>query len=366
MPCSGRGSPCAARSGIDSLRCVFEIGSTQCGGTCLIAMPISWAGMPAVARRTICGGVRTDRRDRRAPPSITSCAISAPEFPAPTTSTSRSRNGSGFMYAGRVDELAGEAVAAGPIGNERRAVVARRDDHVLGAQSGLGPSRAASRLRRARSGRRAYPCARRGRAVRRSRGSTRAGRRARPSGRSGAGCAGPAGRRGAAACGAAAGRSADATRRRAPGLPRARAARSRARAEALPSQVRPSRRRRSRARAIPRRSPTIGRTRIEGQPVIEGMQLKAIDKPTPTPQPERREAKVRSPGLRDLSFADWKAIVIRAFKKFMAEQRDDARVGARVQLVLRDPLRADRRDRPLHADRRAADDHESRSTTCTA
>ena len=70
IPCSGRGSPCAARSGIESLRCVFEIGSTQCGGTRLIAMPISCAGMPAVARRTICGGVRTDSVERFAPPSI--------------------------------------------------------------------------------------------------------------------------------------------------------------------------------------------------------------------------------------------------------------------------------------------------------
>ena len=42
-----------------------------------------------------------------------------------------------------------------------------------------------------------------------------------------------------------------------------------------------------------------------------------LNEPTPTPQPERREPKVREPGLRDFSFADWKAIVIRAFKKFM-------------------------------------------------
>jgi membrane protein len=42
-----------------------------------------------------------------------------------------------------------------------------------------------------------------------------------------------------------------------------------------------------------------------------------LDEPTPTPQPERQEPKVRDPGLRDLSFADWKAIIIRAFKKFM-------------------------------------------------
>lgn len=37
----------------------------------------------------------------------------------------------------------------------------------------------------------------------------------------------------------------------------------------------------------------------------------------PSPQPERREPSLRNPGLRDLSVADWKAIVIRAFKEFM-------------------------------------------------
>jgi membrane protein len=37
----------------------------------------------------------------------------------------------------------------------------------------------------------------------------------------------------------------------------------------------------------------------------------------PAPQPERREPRVANPGLRDLSFADWKAIVVRAFKEFM-------------------------------------------------
>ena len=47
------------------------------------------------------------------------------------------------------------------------------------------------------------------------------------------------------------------------------------------------------------------------------MQLRSLEKPTPTPQPERREPRVRDPRLRDLSFADWKAIFIRAFKKFM-------------------------------------------------
>ena len=123
-------------------------------------------------------------------------------------------------------QLAGEAVAARPVGNERRAVVARRDDHVLGADRpcvGLECQASPSRLDARRP---ACRCARRGRDARRSRGSTRSGRRARPSGRSGAGCAGRAGRRAGAACAGAAGRSAAATRRPAPGRPRARAGRS--------------------------------------------------------------------------------------------------------------------------------------------
>ncbi|HKT44142.1 MAG TPA: hypothetical protein VJQ85_05025 [Gaiellaceae bacterium] len=97
-PWSGRGSPCALRSGIDSLRCAFVSGSTQWGGSLRMPIPISCAGIPAVARRTICGGVRTDSRLREAPPSATSVAISAPEFPAPTTRTSRPRYGAGFRY----------------------------------------------------------------------------------------------------------------------------------------------------------------------------------------------------------------------------------------------------------------------------
>ncbi|HET7571563.1 MAG TPA: hypothetical protein VFJ77_02710 [Gaiellaceae bacterium] len=66
-------------------------GSTQPGGSFRIAIPIAWAGIPAVVRRTICGGVRTDSQERAAPPSATSVAISAPELPAPTTSTARPR-----------------------------------------------------------------------------------------------------------------------------------------------------------------------------------------------------------------------------------------------------------------------------------
>ena len=41
----------------------------------------------------------------------------------------------------------------------------------------------------------------------------------------------------------------------------------------------------------------------------------------PEPQPERNEPSVPDPRLRDLTFADWKAIVVRGFKGFM---RDNA------------------------------------------
>jgi membrane protein len=43
----------------------------------------------------------------------------------------------------------------------------------------------------------------------------------------------------------------------------------------------------------------------------------ALNGTIPEPQPERREAPIDDPGLRDLTFADWKAIVIRAGKKFL-------------------------------------------------
>jgi membrane protein len=36
-----------------------------------------------------------------------------------------------------------------------------------------------------------------------------------------------------------------------------------------------------------------------------------------TPQPERKESRLCDPGLRDLSFRDWRAIVVRAFKGFL-------------------------------------------------
>jgi membrane protein len=36
-----------------------------------------------------------------------------------------------------------------------------------------------------------------------------------------------------------------------------------------------------------------------------------------TPQPERHEPRLQDPGIRDLSFRDWRAILVRAFKQFL-------------------------------------------------
>ena len=47
----------------------------------------------------------------------------------------------------------------------------------------------------------------------------------------------------------------------------------------------------------------------EAQPAEEG----------PMPQPEREEPRLQAPGLRDLSFRDWRAIFVRAFKEFLED-----------------------------------------------
>jgi membrane protein len=44
---------------------------------------------------------------------------------------------------------------------------------------------------------------------------------------------------------------------------------------------------------------------------------RTLEGPTPGPQPERHEPRVHDPGLRDLTFADWRAIAIRAGKRFL-------------------------------------------------
>ena len=58
------------------------------------AMPISWLGTPRVSRRTMFGGVLTERSTWQ-PTSASSSAISAAELPAPTTSTCLPRYGDG-------------------------------------------------------------------------------------------------------------------------------------------------------------------------------------------------------------------------------------------------------------------------------
>jgi membrane protein len=58
-------------------------------------------------------------------------------------------------------------------------------------------------------------------------------------------------------------------------------------------------------------SPPVGRRTSRPEPD------EALLEDGPSPQPERREPPLRDPRLRDLSFADWKAIVTRAFKEFM-------------------------------------------------
>ena len=77
-------------------RIVAAIASTAATGRCPLATPNTWVGSPSTSRRTIAGGVLTDSATAAAPCSTRSTAISAPEFPAPTTSTRRPRNGSPF------------------------------------------------------------------------------------------------------------------------------------------------------------------------------------------------------------------------------------------------------------------------------
>lgn len=55
------------------------------------------------------------------------------------------------------------------------------------------------------------------------------------------------------------------------------------------------------------------RARTEGRPEPDEVDLE------PTPQPERGEPTVGDPGLRDLSFADYRAALVRAGKQFMAD-----------------------------------------------
>jgi membrane protein len=53
--------------------------------------------------------------------------------------------------------------------------------------------------------------------------------------------------------------------------------------------------------------------RTHGRPLPD----EALLDEEPTPQPERGEPRLEDPGLRDLSFKDWRAIVVRAGKEFL-------------------------------------------------
>src|SRR4051795_6427028 len=55
------------------------------------------------------------------------------------------------------------------------------------------------------------------------------------------------------------------------------------------------------------------------QPRPEPDEAELADDDVPGPQPEQHEPDLPDPRLRDLSFADWKAIVTRAFKEFMSD-----------------------------------------------
>jgi membrane protein len=58
------------------------------------------------------------------------------------------------------------------------------------------------------------------------------------------------------------------------------------------------------------------RAREEQQPAAE-TERPAPDEAPLDPAPEREEPRVSDPGLRDLSFRDWRAIFVRAFKGFL-------------------------------------------------
>ena len=180
-------------------------------------MPTSCAGIPAVARRMICGGVRTDSRERDAPPSARSVAISAPELPA-TTRTSQPRYGAGLQYRRWTTRRRSRRGRANRGSTARRCSRSRRSPsrRKRPVREGQRPAVPSARSARARAGAHVEPL--RLRVV----AEIREGRRATPSVVR-AGSAAPAVRRAASACAGAAGRSARATRRPAPARPRARA-----------------------------------------------------------------------------------------------------------------------------------------------
>jgi membrane protein len=61
------------------------------------------------------------------------------------------------------------------------------------------------------------------------------------------------------------------------------------------------------------------RSRLQQRPAGRPLPDEAPLDDEPSPQPERLEPPVADPGLRDLTFADWKAILVRAGKQFLED-----------------------------------------------
>ena len=107
------------------------------------------------------GGVRTESSTSLAPPSARSTAISAPEFPVPTTRTRRPRYGAALRYSRGVDDL--DAVRAGPVGRRGHVAQTRGDHHAVGAQRAVRRSLPPNRRRPGRCARPRPRCGRRAR-----------------------------------------------------------------------------------------------------------------------------------------------------------------------------------------------------------
>ena len=112
-------------------RCSSRLtGSTSHAGEYSIPIASSVVGTGPSCRGMMFGGVRIASRTVAAPPSARSAAISAPELPAPTTSTSRPAKAPGVPVLRRVHDLAPESLLARPV-RPNRGVAVSGGDHDL-------------------------------------------------------------------------------------------------------------------------------------------------------------------------------------------------------------------------------------------
>ena len=74
----------------------------------------------------------------------------------------------------------------------------------------------------------------------------------------------------------------------------------------------------------PKRGPQVREwTEEEDDRTADEADLSDEGRQAPTPQPERREPRLRDPGLTDLSFRDYRAVVVRAGKQALAHDVTD-------------------------------------------